>query len=107
MVIGSIMAVSAKTRRRCLGAVLLAGALVLLLCGQTVLAPHLTGAVFVGYWLVCLLLALLALLVALADLRAIGLQARQEQQALLQDAFGKAGGEAGPKPANSRFNAGK
>jgi hypothetical protein len=58
-----------------------------MICGMTLLGPHLSGLAFLSYWLVCLLFALLAMVLALADFRAIGREARQEQQALLQDAF--------------------
>jgi hypothetical protein len=91
------MAASAKRRRRRLGVMFLACAAALLICGMTVVGPHLRGLAFVAYWTLCLLSAVLALLAALLDLRAIGRQARQEQQALLQTAFREIESEADGK----------
>ena len=104
MVVICVMAASAKTRRRWLGAVFLACAAALLICGTTVVGPHLGGLAFAAYWMACLTFAVLALLVALADLRAVGRQARQEQQTLLQTAFSGIESEAdrktgGPHPS--------
>jgi hypothetical protein len=99
------MAPSAKTRRRWLGTMFLASAAGLLICGLTVLEEHLRGWAFLVYWLTCLLLALLAILVALVDLRAIGRQARQEQHDLVQNAFNGIQRKAEKKPGRPRIQA--
>ena len=93
-----MMAASAKTRRRWLGAIFLACAAILLICGLTVLGGYLRGLALAAYWVVCLLFAVLAMGLALADFRAIGREARQEQQTLLQNAFGEFENKTSQKP---------
>ena len=78
------MGVDTTVRRRLLGAAALLAALVLLIAGQTVLQGRLGAFAFVVYWLICLLLTCLAVLVAIADARAVRHRIRQEQRQLLE-----------------------
>ena len=73
-----------KTSRRRFGTLCLGGAGALLLAGQTVLKDHLGGGGFVIYWLVCLILTLLAMLAALADALSIRAENRESQRALIE-----------------------
>jgi len=83
------MANSAPSRRRVLGTAFLAGAAAMLILGQTLLKPYLDGALFIFYWLACLLLTGLTLMTALYDVQAVRRQAREQQRELLRDALGK------------------
>ena len=75
---------SAKTRRRWFGALCLFGALALLLAGQTRPGGQLTGATFILYWLLCLVLTVLAMIAALVDVFALRRENRDHQRALIE-----------------------
>jgi hypothetical protein len=79
------MGLDATTRRRWIGALCLASALVMLVCGQTFLEDRLSKNMFLLYWLLCFVFLGLAMIVAVRDLRCVSLQARQEQRKLLAD----------------------
>jgi hypothetical protein len=74
-------------RRRWFGVLFLILAAGMLIWGQTILRPYLHGGVFVVYWLVCLVLTGLAMVVALLDARATRLRVRSQQQELLRRAI--------------------
>lgn len=74
----------AKSRRRWFGAVCLLGAIALLLAGQTGLEGRLAGVAFILYWLLCLLLTLLAMVTALLDVAALRRENRDRQRALIE-----------------------
>jgi membrane protein implicated in regulation of membrane protease activity len=78
------MTTVADARRRWFGAMFLALAGGLLTWGLTILKPVLAGRVYLVYWLSCFLLTLLAIVIALLDIRAVRRRTRNEQQALLQ-----------------------
>jgi hypothetical protein len=78
------MALDSTLRRRRAGIVVLAAALLMLIAGETVLQGRLTGLLFLGYWLACLLFTTAAILVAVLDARALRRQTREEARALLQ-----------------------
>ena len=75
---------SAKSRRRWFGTLCVLGALGMLLLGQTRLEGRLTGLGFVGYWLLCLVLTLLAMLTALVDVFAVRRESRERQRELIE-----------------------
>ena len=81
------MAVTAKTRRRWFGALCLLAAIVMLLAGETTPGKRLDGLGFVIYWLICFAFAVLAMLTAILDARALRREARAEQRALFETAF--------------------
>lgn len=78
-----VSAPASKLRRR-FGLVCLGLALLMLIAGETVLAPHLRGLGLLLYWLGCLLLTILAAVTALLEVLLIGVKAREEQRALLE-----------------------
>jgi len=75
---------SAKTRRRWFGALCLFGALALLLAGQTRPGGRLVGVTFILYWLLCLILTVLAMIAALVDAFALRRENRAHQRALIE-----------------------
>jgi hypothetical protein len=81
------MRLSATARRRWLGILVLVAALGMLVAGETVLQGRLGDVAFLGYWLVCLVLTGCAILIALADARALRQQTRNEARDLLQNAL--------------------
>ena len=56
----------------------------MLVLGQTVLEGRLRGFGFLGYWLLCLVLTLLAMLTALRDVFAVRRESRERQRELIQ-----------------------
>jgi hypothetical protein len=81
------MGLNATARRRWLGGLALAGALGMLIAGETVLEGRLRGLAALGYWLVCFLLTGVAMAVALWDLRAVRQQTRRQERELLESAL--------------------
>lgn len=69
-----------STRLRWLGMLFLILAGSLLVWGQTLLKPYLTGWAFIVYWLACFLFTGLAMLVALIDLRMVRKQIEQKHR---------------------------
>lgn len=92
------MAIDATTRRRWFGAVILLAALVMLICGETVLKGKLGALMFIAYWLVCLALTGLAILVAFLDARALQRRIRQEQHDLFNTTLKEIQSQARTKP---------
>lgn len=78
------MANSADARRRWFGLLFLALAAGLVIWGQTVLQPWLKGVWFLCYWLVCVVLTGLAILIALLDMRATRRRLEAEERELLE-----------------------
>ncbi|HWQ91727.1 MAG TPA: hypothetical protein VN673_08650 [Clostridia bacterium] len=62
---------NATQRRRVIGGVWLAIALLMLIAGETLLRGRLHGLVLLGYWGVCFACTVLAIMVAFLDLRAV------------------------------------
>jgi membrane protein implicated in regulation of membrane protease activity len=56
----------------------------MVVAGETVLQGRMGDLAFVGYWMVCLVLTALAVLVALLDARALRRRSREESRQLLQ-----------------------
>ncbi len=71
-------------RRRWFGGVVLGTALLMLILGQTVLQGTLRGIGFLIYWLLCLALTGVAVLVALVDARAVRIDLKREKRDLLE-----------------------
>jgi hypothetical protein len=92
------MALDATTRRRWFGALVLLAALVMLICGQTVLNAKLQGLAFILYWLACFALRGLAVLIALLDVRALQRRIRQEHRDLFATTLTKIETQAKAKP---------
>jgi hypothetical protein len=83
-------------RRRWFGLFYLISSGGLLVWGLTLLHPVLRGWLFVAYWFACFLCALLALVMAWLDLRAIRRQARAERRELLDQALSRISRDAQP-----------
>jgi hypothetical protein len=77
------MALSRDARRRWLGGICLAVSASMLILGMTVLKNRLQLQTFLYYWLICMLVTGLALIIALLDLRAVRLRSKVEQTELL------------------------
>ena len=75
----------ATGRRRWFGALALSFAVVMLVCGLTLLKGRLQDWAFITYWVFCLVLTALALMVALWDVRALQQHTRQQQRDLLEN----------------------
>jgi len=86
-----------KHRRR-LGVLMLAGALAMLMAGETVLQGRLSNLAFVAYWLICFALTASAILVAFLDARALLRQTREETRDLLQNTLDKIASDSRLKP---------
>ncbi len=76
------MGLSADARRRWTGGILLAASAVMLVAGLTVLRDRMSPRFFVVYWLTCLVLNALTMIVALLDLRAVRRRSQRERQEL-------------------------
>ena len=92
------MALDATARRRLFGALVLALALAMLIAGETVLRGRLNALEFMFYWLVCLVLTGLAIVVALRDLRALRRRNLEEQRNLFQATLKQIATEARARP---------
>jgi hypothetical protein len=79
------MGMDETVRRRWFGALVLAGAIGMLVAGETVLKGILLGKAFWVYWLVCFFLTGLAMLVAFRDARAMLQRTGREQRNLLEN----------------------
>ena len=93
----------ADARRRWFGLFFLFIALGLLIWGQTILKPHLSGLGFVLYWLVCFAFTILAMLTALLDFWVIRIRARREQREMIKRAVERTkanGGVSDDTPGN-------
>jgi len=78
------MRLDATARRRWFGGIFLTAALLMLVCGQTILQGRLTRVPFLIYWLVCFILTGLAAIIALRDLRALSRRTREQHRDLLE-----------------------
>jgi hypothetical protein len=92
------MALHATARRRWIGACVLLAALVMLICGETVLKGTLGGLAFVSYWMVCFGLTGMAILIAFLDAHALQQRTRQEQRKLFEATLKEIEAEAKNKP---------
>jgi protein-S-isoprenylcysteine O-methyltransferase Ste14 len=78
---------SADVIRRWLVAIFLLIAVVMVICGQTVLKSRLRQEAFLYYWAVCILFTGLTFIAALVDLWIIRRRARRERRDLLNKTF--------------------
>ncbi len=83
-----------NSRRRWFGLFFLLMSVGLLVWGQTWLRDALKGWAYIGYWMVCLLVTLVALVLALVDVRATRREIRAQQLRILKETFGS--GEEAP-----------
>jgi uncharacterized membrane protein YccC len=74
-------------RLRRLGTTFLGAAVLMLLCGLTILEPRLRGLAFIAYWCGCFLIVGLAAFMALLDLILTRREARKAQREIFEDSF--------------------
>ncbi len=86
------------SRRRLAGALFLAGAIIMLVIGETVLKSRLKDLSFLVYWLICFVLTGLAIFVAFLDASAVGRRTRLEARDLLETTLGRIEKDAKRKP---------
>jgi protein-S-isoprenylcysteine O-methyltransferase Ste14 len=84
----------AQAKRRWVGAAVLVLALLMLIAGQTVLKGVLKDSAFLGYWGVCMLCTLVAIIIAFMDARAVQRSVGREQRDLLDATLRKIDGNA-------------
>jgi hypothetical protein len=92
------MALDASARRRWFGGLVLLAAAAMLVCGETGLKGKLGMLAFLAYWLVCLALTGLAMMIAFLDVRALQRRIRREQRDLFDSMLKKIEAEAKTKP---------
>jgi hypothetical protein len=96
------MSNSAEALRRWLGMFALATATGMLIWGRTILLPHLSGRWFVVYWVLCTVLALVAVTLGAVDVWIVLRTLHHDRQELARQArrgFGE-GGRSALDPAD-------
>jgi len=76
-----------NSRLRWFGTFFLVVAAGLLIWGQTLLSPYLTGIWYLVYWLVCLIFTALAMITALLDMRAVRSRIREQHRQIVVNSF--------------------
>ena len=95
------MALDATARRRWFGGIVLSAAVLMLVCGQTILQGELSRTSFLIYWLVCFILTGLAAITALRDMQELSRRTRQQQKDLLETTLKEIEQEARSKKRTS------
>jgi hypothetical protein len=100
------MALDPTTRRRWVGAIIVLAAVAMVICGETVLRDRMGPFATLLYWMGCLVLTSLAIVVALLDVRALRNRTRLEERALFESTLKKIQSEleARPRPPNRSSN---
>jgi hypothetical protein len=98
------MALDATARRRWFGAVVLLAALLMLICGETLLKGKLGDFTFIAYWLICFGFTVLAIVVALLDARALQHRTRRQQRDLFEATLKEIEIEARKRPNSQTSN---
>ena len=96
------MGLDATVRRRCLGALMLLAAVIMLAAGETILKPKLHDVAFLVYWLVCLVLTGAAILVAYVDARVQQRRGKREARELLESTLNQIEKEAKTRSREQR-----
>jgi hypothetical protein len=91
-------------QRRLIGAVFVLLAIIMLICGQTVLRGRLSPVEFLFYWLACLGFTCLAIVIAFRDARESQHKVQREHRALLDDTLKTIEREARQKKRAVRNN---
>jgi|SRR3954467_15463073 hypothetical protein len=78
------MSLDSDTRRRLIGGLVLTMAVVMLICGETILKGKLSPLGFLLYWLGCFAFTITAVFIALADVKALRVRTQREQKDLLE-----------------------
>jgi hypothetical protein len=83
------MVLDATARRRWFGGIVVSAAVVMVVCGETVLRDRMGPVATLCYWLGCLVLTSVAILVALLDVRALRARTRREERDLFETTLRK------------------
>jgi hypothetical protein len=94
------------SRRRLAGVLFLAGALIMLVVGETLLKSQLKDLSFLVYWLICFVLTGMAILVAFLDASAVRRRTRREARDLLESTLGRIETDAKHTPQGSQSHDG-
>jgi Na+/melibiose symporter-like transporter len=103
------MSMNLKTRRRWFGALCLLAAIAMLVAGETMLKGRLGALGFFAYWCLCFVATVLAIGVALLDVRAVREETKAAQRALFENTLQKIQEEKARKagdPAGSQNRSG-
>ena len=79
------MSADSKSRRRKIGTVCIAIAILMLIVGETVLRNKLSGIPMICYWLACFILTAIAAGAAVIDAARVGIESRDAQKSLIED----------------------
>ena len=74
------------------------GALLMLVAGQTILSRRFSNLGFLLYWMVCIVLTGIAMVLAVLELGALRRQTRREHRKLLEQTLGEIERQAKEKP---------
>jgi hypothetical protein len=80
----------ADARRRWWGTLFLTLAAGFLIWGQTLLKPYLNGVGFLFYWFLCFIFTVLAIFIALLDMRAVRRHLHREHREMVERAISEA-----------------
>lgn len=78
---------AADKRRRWFGLFYLITALGMFIWGQTILEPHLTGLLYILYWLIVFALTLLAMITAALDIWIVRIRQRRSEHEAARETF--------------------
>ncbi|HLH55674.1 MAG TPA: phage holin family protein [Verrucomicrobiae bacterium] len=95
------MGLDSTVRRRIVGGLMLAAALIMLIAGQTFLKSRLQDFGFLIYWSVCLIFTGMAIVVAWVDARSMHQRGRREARDLLESTLDEIQRDAKQKPSPS------
>ncbi len=79
------MSADSKSRRRKIGTVAIAIAILMLIAGETVLKSRLSGVPMICYWLGCLVFTVIAAGAAVIDAARVGIEGRDAQKSLIEE----------------------
>ena len=80
-----MVSVDSKSRRRKIGTVCIAIAILMLVAGETLLKSHLSGALMLCYWLGCFVFTAIAAGAAVIDAARVGIESRDAQKSLIEE----------------------
>ncbi len=79
------MSADHKSRRRKIGTVCIAIAILMLIAGETVLKRRLSGVPMLCYWLGCFVFTAIAAGAAVIDAARVGIESRDAQKSLIEE----------------------
>lgn len=79
------MSADSKSRRRKIGTVCIAIAILMLIAGETVLKSRLSGVPMLCYWLGCFVFTAIAAGAAVIDAARVGIESRDAQKSLIEE----------------------